>query len=121
MRLPGLFRRLYAWYWRYIRGDALYASLIEVWREKTIEEYYALVARREAYRGRWFDLWDAQRLDFVLTVPNSLPAVPHGGMRYGWSACGYTFLFNIVRGVSFACGNVADRRDSSTMRRACSR
>ena len=96
LRLPGIFRRIYAWYWRYIRKDPLYASLIEVWREKTTEEYFALIARREGYREKWFDMWNENQLDFVLTVPNSLPAVPHGGMKYGWSACGYTFLFNIV-------------------------
>lgn len=97
LRLPGLFRTLYTWYWRYIRRDALYAGLIETWREKTVEEYYALVSRREAYRERWFDVWRAQQLDFVLTVPNSLPAAPHGGMKDGWKACGYTFMFNVVR------------------------
>jgi hypothetical protein len=29
-------------------------------------------------------------------VPNSLPVVPHGGMRCGWKACVYTFLFKLV-------------------------
>lgn len=96
LRLPSLFRKLYAWYWRYIRWDTLYANLIEVWREKTTTEYFGLVARREAYREKWFDLWNEKAFDFVLTVPNSLPAPPHGGMKYGWSACGYTFMFNLV-------------------------
>lgn len=96
LRLPSILRRLYAWYWRYIRNDAAYASIIDVWREKTTEEFFALVSRREAYRERWFDMWTAQELDFVLTVPNSLPAPPHDGMKDGWSACGYTFLFNIL-------------------------
>lgn len=32
----------------------------------------------------------------MLTAPNALPAVPHGGMRKGWKACGYTVLFNLV-------------------------
>lgn len=97
LRLPGILRRLYAWYWRYIRKDAAYASIIEVWREKTTVEFFSLVSRREAYREQWFNMWTAQELDFVLTVPNSLPAPPHDGMKDGWSACGYTFLFNIVR------------------------
>lgn len=96
LRLPSIFRKLYVWYWRYIRRDALYADLVDVWREKTVEEYFALVSRREAYREKWFDMWNENNLDFVLTAPNSLPAVPHGGMEYGWTACGYTFLFNIV-------------------------
>ena len=96
LRLPGILRRLYAWYWRYIRNDPVYASLIEVWREKTTDVFFALVSKREAYREKWFDMWNEKELDFVLTVPNSLPAPPHDGMKYGWSACGYTFLFNIV-------------------------
>jgi hypothetical protein len=103
LRLPGIFRRMYAWYWRYIRKDPLYASLIEVWREKTTEEYFELVSRRESYREKWFDMWTEKQLDFVLTVPNSMPATLHGGMKYGWSACGYTFLFNIVRSRRLLC------------------
>lgn len=96
LRVPRVLKRLYAWYLRYIRRDALYAGLIEAWHEKTVEEYLALVAHREAYREQWFDMWDAHKLDFVLTVPNALPAVPHGGMKEGFKACGYTFLFNVV-------------------------
>ncbi|KDQ25528.1 hypothetical protein PLEOSDRAFT_1094031 [Pleurotus ostreatus PC15] len=34
--------------------------------------------------------------DFILTVPNALPAVPHGGMKDGWKSCGYTFLWNLL-------------------------
>ena len=98
LRLPSIFKRIYAWYWRYIRKDPVYASLIENWRKKSTAEFFALVSRREAYRAKWFDMWNEKGLDFVLTVPNSLPAPPHNGMKYGWSACGYTFLFNIVRG-----------------------
>ena len=100
LRLPRILKKLYAWYWRYIRRDEIYAGLIENWSEKTVEEYYALVARREGYREQWFDFWIKEKLDFVLTVPNSLPAAPHGGMKNGWKACGYTFLFNVVRSFS---------------------
>lgn len=74
----------------------MYADLIETFREKTTEEYFALVARREVIREQWFNLFNDEGLDFVLTVPNPLPAVPHGGMKYGWTGCSYTFLFNIV-------------------------
>ncbi|KAF7794086.1 hypothetical protein EIP86_005216 [Pleurotus ostreatoroseus] len=96
LRVPRFIKKLYAWYLRYIRRDPLYAGLIEAWHEKTVEEYLTLVARREAYREQWFDMWNASELDFVLTVPNSLPAVPHGGMREGIKACGYTFMFNVL-------------------------
>ncbi|KZT10510.1 amidase signature enzyme [Laetiporus sulphureus 93-53] len=95
-RTPRIIKKLYAWYLRHIRGDELYAGLVEAWSEKTVPEYLALVAQREAYRERWFDFMREQQLDFILTVPNSLPAVPHGGMLEGWKACGYTFLWNLL-------------------------
>ncbi|KAI0938807.1 hypothetical protein AcV5_000409 [Taiwanofungus camphoratus] len=95
-RTPRFIKRLYAWYLRHIRGDETYAGLVENWHEKTMPEYLALVSQREAYRERWFDFMQDQALDFVLTVPNALPAVPHGGMKAGWKACGYTFLFNLL-------------------------
>ena len=96
LRVPRFLKSLYALYLRYIKRDPLYASLISSWHEKTVEEYLVLIAKREAYREKWFEFWDEEGMDFVLTVPNSLPAVPHGGMKDGWKACGYTFLFNVV-------------------------
>ena len=70
---------------------------MENWHEKTVEEYLALVARHdhEEYRALWFEIW-MERLNFVLTVPNVLPAVPHGGMKKGYKTCSYIFLFNLV-------------------------
>lgn len=94
--LPRWVKRVYAWYLRRIRRDEIYAGLIEGWSEKRITEYLPLVAKREGYRKEWFDMWQELDLDFVLTVPNALPAVPHGGMKEGFKACGYTFLFNLV-------------------------
>jgi hypothetical protein len=99
--LPRWVKRVYAWYLRHIRKDEIYAGLVENWYEKTVEEYLALIARREEYRALWFEMWKEERLDFVLTVPNALPAVPHGGMKQGFRCCGYTFLFNLVS--SSAC------------------
>ncbi|THG95788.1 hypothetical protein EW026_g5923 [Hermanssonia centrifuga] len=95
-RLPRFMKRIYAWYLRYIRRDEIYAGLVEKWHEKTSVEYFALISRREAYREKWFDMWNEKGVDFVLTVPNSLPAVPHGGMKEGFKACGYTFMFNVL-------------------------
>ncbi|KAI0076500.1 amidase signature enzyme [Panus rudis PR-1116 ss-1] len=96
LRYPKFLKKLYAWYLRYIRRDEVYAGLVEGWHEKSVEEYYGLVAQREAYRSKWFDMWNEEKLDFVLTVPNALPAVPHGGMNKGFKTCGYTFLFNVL-------------------------
>lgn len=108
-RTPRFIKRLYAWYLRHIRGDETYAGLVENWHEKTMPEYLALVSHREAYRERWFDFMQDQALDFVLTVPNALPAVPHGGMKAGWKACGYTFLFNLVSKLTCVFLGVRDR------------
>ncbi|KAI6132574.1 amidase signature enzyme [Pisolithus croceorrhizus] len=105
LRLPRFVKKIYAWYLRYIRRDPVYAGLVENFHEKTIQECYKLVAQREDYRVRWFTVWRSVQtrgssgdngVDFILTVPNALPAVPHGGMRHGWKACGYAVLFNVL-------------------------
>ncbi|KAL4073524.1 amidase signature enzyme [Scleroderma citrinum] len=105
LRLPRFVMKIYAWYLRYICRDLIYAGLVENFREKSLAEYYALITRREDYRARWFKVWRGTQvegssgdngIDFILTVPNPLPAVPHRGMRHGWKACNYTFLFNLL-------------------------
>ncbi|TFY69851.1 hypothetical protein EVJ58_g174 [Rhodofomes roseus] len=95
-RAPHFVRKLYTWYLRYIKKDEIYAGLVENWYEKTVPEYLTLVSQREGYRERWFEFMRANSIDFILTVPNSLPAPPIGGMKAGWKACGYTFLWNIL-------------------------
>ncbi|KAH7882474.1 amidase signature enzyme [Phlebopus sp. FC_14] len=105
LRLPRFVMKIYAWYLRYICRDTIYAGLVDNFCQKSVSEYYALIAQREDYRARWFKIWRGVEVegakgddgvDFVLTVPNALPAVPHRGMRHGWKACGYTFLFNLL-------------------------
>ncbi|KAH8115930.1 amidase signature enzyme [Phellopilus nigrolimitatus] len=76
-RLPSFVQRLYIWWVRYIRHDALYARLLDGFREKTVEEHYKLVARREGYRAQWFDKWGQEGLDLLLTAPNALPALDY--------------------------------------------
>ncbi|KAG9218214.1 hypothetical protein CCMSSC00406_0005895 [Pleurotus cornucopiae] len=104
--LPRPLRTLYSWFVRYIYRDPLYADLIAGWHEKPTDEYMKLVAQREEYRFKWFEMWNESEgdnekggdggWDFILTVPNALPAVPHGGMKDGWKSCGYTFLWNLL-------------------------
>ncbi|KLO09407.1 amidase signature enzyme [Schizopora paradoxa] len=94
--LPSIFKTLYVWWVRYVKRDEIYAGLLEGWREKTMEEYLALVARRNSYQGLWFETWKAAGIDFLISAPNALPAVPHDGMREGFKACGYSFLFNML-------------------------
>lgn len=96
LRLPRFFNVLHSWFYRYIMRDPLYADLIAGWHVKSGQEFYALCAQREKYKVQWLDWWKEQELDFLLTVPNALPAMKHGGGKLGWKACGYTFLFNVV-------------------------
>ena len=102
LRLPRFLQRIYVWWVRYIRRDKLFAGIAEGFHKKTVAEHFKLVAEREVYRSQWHDAWNAAEIDFLLTAPSALPAVPNGGMKTGWKVCGYTFLFNLVR-VPFTC------------------
>ena len=97
-RLPRSIRYLHYLWVKYVRGDGIWAGLLRDWHEKSAFEQWQLVGRREAYKAHWHDWWthDA-KLDFLLTVPNATPAVPHDGMKEAVSSCGYTLLFNLVR------------------------
>ncbi|KAK0617967.1 amidase signature domain-containing protein [Bombardia bombarda] len=95
-KLAGPFRYLYYLWVRYVRRDAVWAGLVRHWRALTAEENWKLVKGREAYRASWFEWWDEQKLDVLITPPNATPAVPHGGMHDAVSSCGYTFLFNYL-------------------------
>ncbi|KAH9855606.1 amidase signature enzyme [Lenzites betulinus] len=94
--LPRFVKHLYAWYLRHIKRDEQYAGIVEACTYKDIEQYLALVAKREGYREQWHHKLKDEAIDFVLTVPNALPATPHRGMKTGFKGCGYTFLFNIL-------------------------
>lgn len=97
MNLPGPLRWLYYLWVKYVRRDDVWAGLVKNWRAQTAFENWQLVRDREAYRVKWFEWWNAQKLDVIITPPNATPAVPHKGMYDAVSSCGYTFLFNLVR------------------------
>ena len=94
--LPKLLRAVYAWYLRHIRCDPITADLVVGLSRKTSAQHYTLVARREAYRARFHQAWSDSGVDFVLTVPNAMPALPLGGMKNSVASCGYSFLFNLL-------------------------
>ncbi|KAG6855931.1 hypothetical protein H0H87_009307 [Tephrocybe sp. NHM501043] len=94
--LPYWARCLYVWYVRYIKQDEIYAGILDGFRERNVYEYWPLVAQREDYRRRWFDMLQEEKIDYVLTVPNSMPALPHNGMKDGVKSFAYTLLFNLL-------------------------
>jgi Asp-tRNA(Asn)/Glu-tRNA(Gln) amidotransferase A subunit family amidase len=95
-RLPWIFKRIHAWFVQYIRRDPLRAGLLRDWNEKSVPEQWKLVTERERCREEWFNYWNREDLDFVLSVPHALPAIPENGSSDSVSACGYTFMWNLL-------------------------
>lgn len=97
MSLPRPLKYLHYLWVKYVRRDPLWADLLGGWHERSAYEHWQLVGKREAYKARWHDWWEQEaKMDFLITVPNATPAVPHDGMKDAVSSCGYTFLFNLV-------------------------
>ncbi|KAG9256075.1 amidase signature domain-containing protein [Emericellopsis atlantica] len=96
MRLPRPIKYLHYLWVKYVRRDPVWAGLLRDWHPKSAYEVWGLNARREAYKRRWFEWWNAVGVDFIIAPPNATPAVPHGGMHDAVSSCGYTFLFNLL-------------------------
>ncbi|KAF4507495.1 hypothetical protein G6O67_003987 [Ophiocordyceps sinensis] len=95
-KLPRFVKYVHYLWVRYVRRDPLWAGLLRDWHPTSTQEYWALIARREAYKRGWFDMWDRAGLDFIIAPPNATPAVPHNGMHDAVSSCAYTFLFNLI-------------------------
>jgi len=97
LRYPLFLKKIYAWIVRYVYRDPIWATIIEDFHEKSVTEQWALVVRRDEYRALWHQSWKDAELDFLLTVPNAIPAIPAGGMKNATVASvGYVFLFNVL-------------------------
>ncbi|KAK4158806.1 amidase signature domain-containing protein [Cladorrhinum sp. PSN259] len=98
-RLAGLWSPLrfvyYLWI-KYVKRDDVWAGLVRNWRPQSAFENWKLVAQREAYRTQWFEWWNQQQFDVIISPPNATPALPLDGMKDAVSSCGYTFLFNLL-------------------------
>lgn len=98
MGLPRWVKYLWYLYTRYVRRDALWASILRHFHPLSAFENWKWVAKREAFRATWFDWWSQpeQNFDFILCPANATPALPHGCMHDAVSSCGYTFLWNML-------------------------
>ncbi|KAL7274881.1 hypothetical protein RUND412_002196 [Rhizina undulata] len=94
--LPRWVKAIHCFYIRHIRRDPMWADLLQNWGPKSTVEQWKLVAQREEIRAAWHEYWKEQELDYILSVPNALPAVPENGMKTAATACGYSFLFNLL-------------------------
>jgi fatty acid amide hydrolase len=96
--LPKPIRYLHYLWVRYVRRDALWASLLRYFGPLSAFQQWQWVAKREAFRATWFDWWNQpeQQFDFILCPVNATPALPHGAMHDAVSSCGYTFLWNLL-------------------------
>lgn len=96
--MPLFIKRFIAMLTRSLTGDQLYASFIEKLHTKTAIEERELVVARDEYRARWYDAWEAQGLDFALTVPHPLPAIPTGtAEKVTLMSVALPMICNIVR------------------------
>ena len=101
-------------------SDPLSSKLYDIMHTKTSVEDRELIAARDRYRAEWHKKWTDEGLDFILTVPLSLPAIENGASEKTTLVCaGYTFLFSVVR--IFFCvirRSLVDNRISSIMQLA---
>lgn len=95
-RLPAFIKKIWAWYILKVKGDPVLATLLKNWSEKSQFEYMNLIMEREGYRGDFFNAWKESGIDFLLTVPNATPALPHNGMFEAFASVGYASMFNLV-------------------------
>jgi len=94
--LPRWFKFLHWAFVKYVKRDEIWAALIKDWSPTSSADQWKLVSKREAIRAEWHKFWEENGLDFIVSVPNALPAVPHGGMKNGFSNCSYTFIWNLM-------------------------
>ncbi|KAF8438871.1 amidase signature domain-containing protein [Boletus edulis BED1] len=97
LEMPLFVKKLLAMFTRSLTGDDVSASFTESLHTKTAAEERALVVARDQYRAQWYDAWEAEGLDFVLTVPHPMPAIPTGtAEKVTLISAALTMICNIV-------------------------
>lgn len=72
--------------------SAVNLGILTAGPSKTIEEYFALSARRQVVSNAYFELWREKNLDAILMPPAPHTAVPLDS----WSTISYTAVFNLL-------------------------
>ncbi|KAK9447003.1 amidase signature domain-containing protein [Limtongia smithiae] len=95
-RLPRFVKTIWSLWVKYVQKDEVLYTMLNNWNEKTQLEYMDLIMEREGYRGAFFTAWKESGIDFLVTVPNATPALPHDGMFEAFGSVGYASMFNLV-------------------------
>ncbi|KAF8157133.1 amidase signature domain-containing protein [Crassisporium funariophilum] len=95
LKLPLFIKKILAFF--VSSSDPLTSQLYSIMHAKTVVEDRNLTAARDNYRAEWHKEWIEEGLDFVLTVPHSLPALENGtSEKTTLMSAGYTFLFSLL-------------------------
>ena len=78
-------------------------DMLSIARSRRADQYWQLVAQRNAIKARFIEAMQAAKVDMLLTPAIGTPAFPHGGSRDLTPACSYTFLWNLLH---FPAGTV---------------
>lgn len=78
-------------------------DMLAIARARRADEYWQLVARRDAIKARFLAAMREAGVSLLLTPGMGTPAFPHGGSRDLTPACSYTFLWNLLH---FPAGTV---------------
>lgn len=54
-KMPRWMKWIYVRWVRYVKGDHIWADLVDGWSEKTVEQQWKLVGEREMHRNAWFE------------------------------------------------------------------
>jgi fatty acid amide hydrolase len=94
--MPNLLRPLLSGLFRLL-GHHYHAQFYRFVRRRTLSftAYWRLVEEQTAYRVRFLQALEEQRLDALLCPPTGLPALCHG-CYYGTPAGSYSFLYNLL-------------------------
>jgi hypothetical protein len=83
------------WAFRFYRYGCLAGTAVTLlpptacWHIQDSQKLTHLVRKHKTYCTKWFKYWKEEDLNFVLTMPNLLPAMRHRDSCQLWKACRY--------------------------------
>lgn len=72
------------------------AEVVLAFQDLDVQEYWKLQGKRSAMRQSFFEAWQAQKFDVVLSPGHMMPAVPHKSFKDLSHAAAYNGLYNLL-------------------------